>query len=77
MDTKTISIDPRVGLSEEQALSDHYRNRALLLGQSLLESQLKVAELEKQVGEMSATIEAQAADLATLRPAAVETEESN
>ncbi|WPJ68024.1 hypothetical protein STOPSMEL_48 [Sinorhizobium phage StopSmel] len=77
MDTQTISIDPRVGLSEEQALSAHYRNRALILGQSLLESELKVAQLEKQVGEMSATIEAQATDLAALRPAAAVIEEGN
>ncbi|MFK0277451.1 hypothetical protein ACIQUG_27495 [Ensifer sp. NPDC090286] len=77
MDTQTINIDPRVGLVEEQALSDHFRSRALFLGQRLLESEAKITELAAQVAEMSATIEAQATDLAALRPAAAAIEESN
>lgn len=68
MTTKTISIDPRVALSEESALVDHYRNRALVLAQSLFERDVKVSELESQVAEMCATIEAQAGDLAALQP---------
>jgi hypothetical protein len=68
MTTKTIAIDPRVALSEESALVDHYRNRALYLAQTLFEREAKLAELGAQVTELRATIEAQTADLAALRP---------
>ncbi|RVG94832.1 hypothetical protein CN221_14740 [Sinorhizobium meliloti] len=70
MSTTTITIDTRVALSEESALVDHYRNRTLVLAQNLFERDVKVAELESQVAEMRATIEAQTADLAALQPLA-------
>ncbi len=77
LDTKSISIDPRVSLGEAMLLSEHFRNRSLILAQTLFETDLKVAELQKQVAEMSATIEAQATDLAAFRPAAIASEGTN
>ncbi|RVG68483.1 hypothetical protein [Sinorhizobium meliloti] len=70
MTTKTIAIDPRVALTEESALVDHYRNRALVLAQTLFERDVKVAALETELAELKAQAEAQAADLAEFRPAA-------
>lgn len=70
MTTKTITIDPRVALTEESALVDHYRNRTLVLAQNLFERDVKVAELETELSELKAQAEAQAADLAAVRPAA-------
>ncbi|RVL38837.1 hypothetical protein CN138_14635 [Sinorhizobium meliloti] len=52
MTTKTITIDPRVALTEESALVDHYRNRALVLAQTLFERDVRVAELEKELADM-------------------------
>ncbi|MDW9680646.1 hypothetical protein [Sinorhizobium meliloti] len=63
MTTRTITIDPRVALTEESALVDHYRNRALVLAQSLFERDVKVAELETELAELKARAEARPADL--------------
>ncbi len=63
MTTKTITIDPRVALTEESALVDHYRNRALVLAQTLLERDMRVAELETELAELKAQAEARPADL--------------
>ncbi len=52
MTTKTITIDPRVALAEESALVDHYRNRALVLAQTLFERDVRVAELEKELADL-------------------------
>lgn len=70
MTSKTIAIDPRVALTEESALVDHYRNRTLVLAQTLFERDVKLAELETELAELKAQAEAQAVDLAALRPAA-------
>ncbi|MDX0213073.1 hypothetical protein GOC35_15635 [Sinorhizobium meliloti] len=63
MTTRTITIDPRVALTEESALVDHYRNRALVLAQTLLERDTRVAELETELAELKAQAEARSADL--------------
>ncbi|RVQ76107.1 hypothetical protein [Sinorhizobium medicae] len=67
MTTQTIAIDPRVALTEESALVDHYRNRALVLAQTLFERDVRISELEGQVAELKAQVEAQEADLSSLR----------
>lgn len=57
MTTKTITIDPRVALTEESALVDHYRNRTLVLAQTLMERDMRVAELETELAELKAQTE--------------------
>lgn len=63
MTTRTITIDPRVALTEESALVDHYRNRALVLAQTLMERDTRVAELETELAELKAQAETPPVDL--------------
>lgn len=46
--TQTIPIDPRVALTEAQALAEHYRNRSLIQAQAIADLQARLAAHEAQ-----------------------------
>ncbi len=48
----TIDIDPRVALREQTALAEHYRNRALVLGQALEDQTTKLTNAEQRLIEL-------------------------